>query len=90
MKNIQVAITDYEDGFGNRIITNGFSAPQAKVTFRGSNNLLELEEGAFFSNLNVDFNASNGIFRMGKILKNGDSVQTSELAISHRFSLGRE
>lgn len=66
---VTVPISDYSDEKGNRIITNGFSAPQAKVTFRGSNNLLELEDGAFFSNLNIDFNASNGIFRMGKNIK---------------------
>lgn len=64
-----VPLSDYLDENGNRIVTNGFTSQHAKVTFRGSNNLVELEEGAYFANLNIDFNANNGIFRIGKNLK---------------------
>lgn len=66
---VNVPIVDYIDENNNRIITNGSEVPHGKVTFRGSNNLLELEENAYFTNLHVDFNANSGIFRLGSNIK---------------------
>ncbi len=55
----------YLDDRGNSIVYGGARKPECRVKFTGSNNRLEVADGAYLRDTVIDFDCDNGLVRIG-------------------------